>query len=156
MLFVLHSPVQKRECGESQKSMGVSGELYTLPLPSGAAKLATWDMDLQGDRVCGNTSATTSAGRVVGDSITELNEVELYGRKSIAGSIFKFSCPSIVEDLEGSQAATSKVLHAHRRTCSHFINERVHIDFTCRRSIDSPTLFHCDRVFRNPLLTQGT
>ena len=152
MLFVLHSPVQKRECGESQKSMGVSGELYTLPLPSGATKLATWDIDLRGDRVSGNTSATTSAGKVVGDRFTGFNEVELFGRKLIIGSIF--SWPSIVEDLEGS--ASSKDLYAHRRTCNHLINERVHIDSTCQRSIDSPTLFHCDRVLRSPLLTQGT
>ena len=130
--------------------MGVSK--YNLPVPSGAAKPAAGEVDLRDGCDSGNTSATTFAGKVVGDCITELNEVELYGRKLIAGSIF--SCPSIVEDVKGP--ATSEGLHAYRRTCSNLINERVHIDSTCLRNIDSPTLFHCDCVRRNPLLTQGT
>ena len=60
----------------------------------------------------GNTSATFSADKVVGDGITELNDVELYGRKLIAGSTI-FSWPSIVADLAGP--ATSKTRYGNFR-----------------------------------------
>ena len=57
--------------------MGVSGQLYHLPLPSGEPTVT--DVDLRDGPAIdmGNTSATTFAGRVVGDGITELNEVVL-------------------------------------------------------------------------------
>jgi hypothetical protein len=93
--------------------MGASGQLYHLPLPSGAEPAAT-DVDLRVGRAgvsdMGNTSATTFAGKVVGDSITELNDIELYGLKLIAGSMI-FSCTSIVADLNESRngPATSKM-----------------------------------------------
>ena len=57
----------------------------------------------------GNTSATTCAGKVVGDRITEFNEFVLYGLKleliAASGSSL-FSSGSKVEDLKG--LATSK------------------------------------------------
>ena len=84
-------------------------------------------LDLRDSRATdiGNTSATTFAGKVVGDSIMEPNDVKLYGLKSIAGSTI-FSWASKIADLQ--RPAISKIgwyldLHAHRRTCSHLINE---------------------------------
>ena len=92
--------------------MGVSGQLYHLPLPSGAEPAATADVDLRDGPACdvGNTSATTCADKVVGDSVAELNEVVLYGLKLIAASGGPtFSWVSIVADLtKGPPAATSK------------------------------------------------
>lgn len=60
----------------------------------------------------GNTSATTCAGKVVGDRITEFNEFVLYGLKleliAATGSGSRsFSSGSKVEDLKG--LATSKM-----------------------------------------------
>ena len=57
------------------------------------------------DTGIGNTSATTSAGKVVGDSM-ELNDLELYGLVSIAGSTI-FSWASIATDLK--LPTTSKI-----------------------------------------------
>ena len=54
----------------------------------------------------GNTSATFSAGKVVGDGITDLNDVELYGLK-FAGSII-FSWPSIVADLKAPTTSKTR------------------------------------------------
>ena len=94
--------------------MGVSGQLYHLPLPSGAEP-ETMDVDLRDGRASGmgNTSATTFAGKVVGDldSITELNDVELYGLKLIAGISSAFSWASMVADLKGP--ATSKTRYGN-------------------------------------------
>jgi hypothetical protein len=54
----------------------------------------------------GNISATTFADRVVGDSITELFEVELYGMNLSAGSPI-FSRASMLIDLrEGTPSKT--------------------------------------------------
>ena len=119
--------------------MGVSGQLYHLPLPSGEP--AVTDVDLRDGPAIDmrNSSATTSAGRVVGDGITELlNEVVLRGLRLIAacGSPILFSWVSIVEDLKGPTTLKKRYgnfretmifldLHAHRRTCSHLINETV-------------------------------
>ena len=60
------------------------------------------DKDLQDGFDMGNTSATTFAGKVVGDSIsiTEVIDDELYKPKFIAGS--PISWASIVADLKGS------------------------------------------------------
>ena len=88
--------------------MGVSGQLYHLPLiPSGADPEAM-DVDLREGRASasGNTSATTFAGKVVGDSITELNDIELYGLKLVAGSILSWPSITIVADLK--EPGTSK------------------------------------------------
>ena len=101
-LFVLQWPVQYREKGESQQIMGVSGQLYHLPLPSDAEPPAM-KVDLRDGPASdmGNTSATTFAGKLVGDSITvwftELNEG---GLELIAGSTI-FSWVSKVADLKG-------------------------------------------------------
>lgn len=93
--------------------MGVSGQLYHLPLPSGAEPVAM-DVDLRDGPASasdmGNTSATTFAGKVVGDSITELIDVELYGLKLIAGGKI-FSWESIVADLK--EPATSKTRYGN-------------------------------------------
>ena len=104
--------------------MGVSGQLYNLPLPSGAARPAAWDVDLRDGCGSGSTSATTFGGKVVGNCITEVNEVELYGRKLIAGSIF--SWPSIVEDLKGP--TTSKGLRQGTKTLLHLWCSRSNVE----------------------------
>ena len=69
--------------------MGVSNQLNNLPVPSGAVPAAV-EVDLRDgpatDSETSNTSATTSAGKVVGESITEPDDIELRGLKLIAGS----------------------------------------------------------------------
>jgi hypothetical protein len=92
--------------------MGVSGQLYHLPLPSEAEPVAM-DVDLLDGPASGtgNTSATTFAGKVVGDSITELLDIELCGLKLIAGSpISSWALASIVTDLKGT---TSRVCYGN-------------------------------------------
>jgi hypothetical protein len=86
--------------------MGVSGQLYLLP--SGAEPTAI-DVDLRDGLDMGNTSATTSAGKVVGDtgSITEPIDIELYGLKLIAGNPI-ISWPSILADLKGLETSKTR------------------------------------------------
>ena len=83
--------------------MGISGQLYHVPLPSGTVLNVDLREGLAG--VMGNISATTSAGNVVGDNIrvAELIDVELYGLKLIADI---YSWPSIVADLKGPGPTT--------------------------------------------------
>lgn len=85
--------------------MGVSGQLYHLPLPSEVEPEAM-DVDLLDGPASGtgNTSATTFAGKVVGDTITEFFDMELYGLKLIAGSPI-FSWASTVTDLKGTTSS---------------------------------------------------
>ena len=83
--------------------MGASEKIYRLPLPSGA-ELAAMDVDLRVGRasVVENTSATTSAGNVVGDCIVELLDIELYGLELVAvNDSTVFSWASIVAVLKG-------------------------------------------------------
>ena len=92
--------------------MGVSGQLYHLPVPSGTdSEPIAVDVDLRDGPTSDmwNTSATTSAGKVVGNG-TEPIDVELHGLKLMAGSPI-FSWASIVTDLKGS--ATSKTRYAN-------------------------------------------
>ena len=85
--------------------MGVSGQLYHLPLPSGAEPAVT-DVDLRDGPASntGNASATTFAGKVVGDSITGLRGPKLF---AASGSPI-FSWVFMVTDLKGPPATTSK------------------------------------------------
>jgi hypothetical protein len=89
--------------------MGVSGQLYHIPLPSASGPVELADVDLrldEGPNAMGNISATTFAGRVVGDNIMELIDVELYGLKLTAGSPTVF-CISM--DIDLREAGTSKM-----------------------------------------------
>lgn len=95
--------------------MGLSEQLYHLPLPSGADTTAmVVDLRDSDGRALGNSSATLSAGKVVGDSdsITELNEVELFGLKLIAGNP-KISWPSTGIDPDLKEPATSKARYGN-------------------------------------------
>lgn len=61
-------PVQKRAGGESQKAIGVSGEPYHIGPEIAGEKHAPLIVDLRERADCtGITSATTAAGRLVGD-----------------------------------------------------------------------------------------
>lgn len=69
--FRLQCPVQKRATGESQQRMGISGQSYHIPLPSGPEPAAIAADRLERGNM-GNISPTSCTGKVVGDSITEL------------------------------------------------------------------------------------
>ena len=74
------------------------------------------DVDLRDGLDLGNTSASTSAGKVVGDSIgiAELIDLELYGLRFIAGSTI--SWVSLVADLKGLATSTSKTRYGNSGT----------------------------------------
>ena len=86
-----------------------------MPLPS-EAEPAVMDVDLRDGLDLGNTSASTSPGKVVGDSIgiAKLIDLELYGLRFIAGSTT--SWVSLVADLKGLATSTSKTRYGNSGT----------------------------------------